>query len=225
MTEEAKKTWNGWPPLVQFPHEPDPKAEFAAVVKRFALEFANSKDESTWWTLKSGVKSSYYFDCRKLTTHSEGLFECIKMLWRAIPIHAVGREFGIEINAIGGPCTGADYLVGALLYNQGRVKSDLRGFGVRPESKDHGKSGLVFGSVLPGDKVVVVEDVTTSGGTLWRAVEAIQEYGCEVVKVISLVDREMGAQGLFASKKIDFYPILTISDLNIEEELEIRGLK
>jgi orotate phosphoribosyltransferase len=224
MTEPENPKWNGWPPLVQFPHEPDPKLDFAAVVKKYALEFANSKDDSTWWTLKSGVKSSYYFDCRKLTTHSEGLFEVIKMLWRVIPIRHAGREYGIEFDAIGGPCTGADYLVGALLYNQGRVKSELRGFGVRSESKDHGNKGLVFGSVLPGDKVVVLEDVTTSGGSLWRAIEAIQDYGCEVVKAISLVDREMGAQGLLASKQIDFYPILTIGDLNIDEELESRGL-
>jgi orotate phosphoribosyltransferase len=217
-------TWNEWPPLLQFPHEPDPKAEFAEIVKEHALEFADSKDESTWWTLKSGVKSAYYFDCRKLTTNAVGLFEVVKILWRVIPIHKVGRELGMEFDAIGGPCTGADYLVGALLYNQGRVKYDMRGFGVRTENKEYGNKERVFGSVRPGDKVVVLEDVTTSGGSLIGAIEAIQEYGCEVVKAVSLVDREMGAQGKLAGMNIDFHPILTIADLNIEEELEKRGL-
>lgn len=193
-------------------------------IKTYALEFADPNDESTFFTLKSGDKSPYYLDCRKMI-HSHGLFDIVKALDQII--------FKEQFDAIGGPCVGVDYLVGAYLHHfrffgkHFTIEKDpkKRGFGVRKEEKGHGKKGLVFGSVLPSDKVIVVEDVTTTGFSLLHAIETIQEYGCTVVQAMTIVDRKMGAEELFALKGVKFVPLVSIDDLEIEEELKKRGLK
>lgn len=200
--------------------------DFIDAVKEHALVFAESPDQSTWFRLKSGLLSSYYINCRKLTTHSDGLFETVKEIWGALYIEDAGRVFRVEFDAFGGPCVGADYIVGAMLYNQGRVKKQLRGFGVRKEAKGHGVNpeSSVFGTVKPGDRVIVIEDVTLTGDTLVRAVDAIVDYGCTVVKALTIVDRQMGAADKMAVRGIEFQPLVTIDQLGIEEELKKRGL-
>ena len=154
--------------------------------------------------LKSGKRSPYYIDLRKITLQSEGLQLITDVLMDAL-------MDGIEtsIDAIGGPCVGADPIVGAALYSE----PDLRGFLVRKDQKDHGIDGLVIGSVTPGDRCVIVEDVTTSGGSLLRACKIIQEFGCTIELVISVVDRNAGAKQLFEDHNIKFSSLFSIDDL------------
>lgn len=175
------------------------------IIKRDALEFGE-------FTLRSGEKTNFYLDLRKVTL-SEGLDIIIQNLHDVLRVKAVGRQFEKPFDAIGGPSIGADPIVSAFLYNQGRVKREMRGFLVRKETKEHGRGDWIIGSVQPGDKVVVVDDVATSGGSLLRACEKIQEYGCEVVQVVAVVDRLAGATKLFREKEIPFDSILTIEDV------------
>ncbi len=158
--------------------------------------------------LASGKASDYYLDCRAVTLSSEGA-------------HLIGSAFcsslaNTEIDAIGGMSLGADPIVGATLAlaNLQRHKP-LNGFLVRKKSKQHGTKQLVEGPVTSGNRVMIVEDVTTSGKSAMRAVKAIREIGCKVLGVISLIDRQEGASEYFHDKKIPFFSILTIDDLKI----------
>jgi orotate phosphoribosyltransferase len=98
------------------------------------------------------------------------------------------------VQAIGGLTLGADPLahaVALISYQKGRP---INSFTVRKEAKEHGTGGLVVGDVRPGDRVVILEDVITTGGSAIQAVTAARDFGLEVTKVIVLVDREEGGK-------------------------------
>jgi len=182
------------------------KNKLAKVVKEQALEFGD-------FTLKSGEKTNFYLDLRKVTLHSTGLDLIIQTLHQALRVQSVGRVFEKPFDAIGGPSVGADPIVSAFIYNQGRVQTPIRGFLVRKETKQHGRGDWIIGSVKKGDKVVIVDDVVTSGGSLLRACEKIQELDCEVIQAVCIVDRLAGGKAAFEEKGIPFMSILTIDDV------------
>ena len=180
------------------------------LVKEFALEFA---PEGEFFTLKSGSKSKFYLDCRKLTLSARGA--------HCITTHLFNELGTVKFEAIGGPCVGADPIVGAFLFQCVLgVRVNMRGFLVRKEEKEHGKAGRIIGSVKPGDRVVMVEDVTTSGGSSLDAIAAVEEFGAKVVSVVSVVDRQAGAMELFAEKGIPFKFLLNLNDLGINPSSE-----
>ena len=180
------------------------------LVKEFALEFA---PEGEYFTLKSGAKSKFYLDCRKLTLSARGA--------HCIANHLFSELGSLKFDALGGPCVGADPIVGAFLFQCVLgVRANMRGFLVRKEEKDHGKAGRIIGSVKPGDNVVMVEDVTTSGGSSLDAIAAVEEFGAKVVQVVSVVDRQAGATELFAEKGIPFKYLLNLDDLGINQNPE-----
>lgn len=188
----------------------DDKKSLINAITTHALEFGD-------FTLKSGQKSNYYLDCRNLTLSSEGLFEIIKSMWGVLYVENVGRVFRTEFDAIGGPSIGADPIVGAFCYNQGRVQNGVRGFLIRKQEKPHGKSGLIIGPVRPKDKVILVDDVASSGQTLADAFDVITDFGCEVIKAITIVDRQEGAETLLAQRGVPWTPLVTIEELRIDE--------
>jgi orotate phosphoribosyltransferase len=178
------------------------KEQIAQIVKANALEYGD-------FTLASGAKSKFYLDCKKITLLSEGIYPITYAFLAALK--------GVQFDAIGGPTLGADPIVGALLFLY-RLRADetpKRGFLIRDKAKDHGKDGLIVGSVKPGDKVVVIEDTTTSGASLMRAADTMVSFGCTVVKALSIVDREAGAADLFAAKKIPFDSLIKLTDLSL----------
>jgi len=179
-------------------------------IKSHSLEFGE-------FQLASGAISNYYLDLRSLALSSDGLFWIVFCLHDLLRVEDAGRSIKTEFDAIGGPCIGADPIVGAFLYNQGRIRNHLRGFLVRKEEKTYGKKSMVIGSVKPGDKVVVIEDVCSTGASLLRACQLIKEHGCEVVQAISVVDRLAGAARLFDACGIPYKSILTIKDLGIDD--------
>ncbi|CAE7860245.1 PYRB [Symbiodinium microadriaticum] len=189
---------------------PVDKQELVDLVKEFALEFA---PEGEFFTLKSGAKSKFYLDCRKLTLSARGA--------HCIATHLYNHLARDRFHAVGGPCVGADPIVGAFLfYAVMGLRPQTRGFLVRKESKEHGKSGRIIGSVRPGDEVVMFEDVTTSGGSSLDAIEAIEDFGAKVVQVVSVVDRQAGATELFAEKGIPFHSLLNLDDLGVNPKQE-----
>lgn len=194
------------------PTIPYHKDNLIRLVKELALEI---KPEGEFFVLKSGAKSKFYLDCRKLTLHDVGLHTIVNGMWDMLCDLKLPVQ--VEIDAIGGPCVGADPIVGGLLYRAGFHNShgDTRGFLVRKEEKDHGKAGRIIGSIKPGDNCLFIEDVTTTGGTSIEAIEAIEAYGAKVCVIFAVVDRLAGASEAFEAKGIPFYPLLTTQDLGI----------
>lgn len=150
------------------------------------------------FTLSSGKKSNIYIDCRKITLHPKGAKLIAKIILEKIK--------GLKVDAIGGLTLGADPITGAVV-----ALSDVPGFIVRKKEKEHGTKQKIEGLLEPGWKVVIVEDVSTTGASALQAIEAVEAVGAKVVKVISVVDREEGA--VQALKSYSFDPIFKKSDL------------
>ncbi len=162
------------------------------------------------FVLASGKRSRYYVDGRTVTLSADGA----KLIGEAILDELSDLE---SVVAIGGLTMGADPIVGATLAVAGRGnRPDLLGFLVRKAAKTHGTGQLVEGPVGPGMSVVIVEDVTTTGGSALQAVSAVEAIGCRVACVITLLDRLEGAIQAFADRGLDFKSLLTIRDLGVE---------
>ena len=136
--------------------------------------------------LASGRDSPYYVDCRPTTFSAEGLALIGEIVFELV------KDLGVE--AIGGLTLGADPIAHAVALTSFLKGQPLNSFTVRKEPKGHGVGRQVEGDVKPGDKVVIVEDVITTGGSTLKAIAAAQEFGLKVVKVIVLVDREEGGR-------------------------------
>ena len=162
------------------------------------------------FTLASGRTSHYYVDGRKVTLSADGA----ALLGEAI----LDRLDGLgAVAAVGGLTMGADPIVGATLAAAGRRgRPDLVGFLVRKAPKSHGTAQLVEGPVEPGSLVVVVEDVTTTGGSALQAVAAVEALGCRVACVLTMLDRLEGAAQAFEARDIPFQALVTIRDLGVE---------
>ena len=172
-----------------------------ALVREKALEFGE-------FTLASGKKARYYLDCRKITLDSQGA-----NLVAAGILDMLGDDLP---DAVGGMAIGADPISAAVITVAGLRGRPLRAFIVRKESKAHGKGRMVEGPVLPGDRVVVVEDVVTTGGSSIRAIEHVEAAGLKVLGVIAIIDRLEGGAEAFAEKGYQLRPLLTIRDFGIE---------
>lgn len=150
--------------------------------------------------LASGRESDFYFDVKPAMLDPEGASLMARLL--LAEIRKVGAEYvgGLEMGAV--PITGA---VCHLSFEQ---DYPVRGFFVRKEAKPHGAKKLVEGltkdETLQGKRVVVVDDVTTTGESAMKAVDACKAAGATVLLVISIVDREEGAQECFKARDIPF---------------------
>jgi orotate phosphoribosyltransferase len=162
------------------------------------------------FTLASGRTSHYYVDGRKVTLSAEGA-----ALIGAGVLDLIADLPGVS--AVGGLTLGADPIVGATLAAAGvRGLGHWRGFLVRKEAKGHGTGKLVEGPLEPLARVVVVDDVATTGGSSLQAAEAVEALGCTVARVVVVLDRLEGAAEAFAARGLDFRPLLTIRDLGVE---------
>ena len=159
------------------------------------------------FTLASGKKASYYLDGKQITLHSEGL--------KLVSEGLLEMLSGVDFQAIGGMSIGADPIIGGVLAAAGARGRDLVGFLVRKESKGHGTQKYVEGPVQPGMKVVIVDDVVTTGGSSLQAIDRVQEFGCEVVQVVAIVDRMEGGAANFAARNLPLKSLLTIQDFGI----------
>ncbi|MFH2054657.1 MAG: orotate phosphoribosyltransferase, partial [bacterium] len=144
------------------------------------------------FVLTSGQKSTYYIDGKLLSLMPDGLNQLAKVILASLD--------GEEVDAIGGMTLGADPIIGAVAafsHEQGRP---LRGLIVRKERSGHGRTKLVEGPLRDGLRVVVIEDVVTTGSSSIKAIAALEEAGCQIVKVIAIVDRLAGGRENFESK-------------------------
>ncbi len=138
--------------------------------------------------LTSGRRSPYYFDGRLVTLDPQGA----RLVGRALL--ALARQDGAT--KIGGPTLGADPMVtAAALSSALDGGAGLSAFIVRKQPKDHGTGGWCAGPAPePGERVAVVDDTLTSGGSLLEAAERVAEVGAEIVGIYVLLDREEGGR-------------------------------
>ncbi len=140
------------------------------------------------FTLASGRQSSLYIDARLTTMSPDGL-----ALVGPAGLAAIERA-GWRADAVGGLTLGADPVAYAVSYASALAGRPVRAFTVRKEAKAHGTGRLIEGPFRAGDRVAVVEDVITTGGSALRAVEAVRAAGGEVAGVLAVVDREEGGR-------------------------------
>jgi orotate phosphoribosyltransferase len=164
------------------------------------------------FTLASGKKASYYLDCRNITLHPQGANVIAAGMLDVI------ESLGDLPDAVGGMAIGADPITAAIVTLAGQRDLPLKGFMVRKEPKGHGTGKQVEGPVESGQRVVIVEDVITSGGSALKAVDAAQQFGLIVERVIGIIDRLAGGQQAFADRGIELVTLTTIRDFGIEPE-------
>lgn len=164
------------------------------------------------FTLASGKKASYYLDCRNITLHPKGANVIAAGMLDAM------QSAGPLPDAVGGMAIGADPITASIITLAGQRDLPLKGFMVRKEPKQHGTGKQVEGPVRPGQRVVIVEDVITSGGSALKAVEAAQEFGLVVERVIAIIDRLAGGEEAFRAKGLELITLSTIRDFGIEPE-------
>jgi orotate phosphoribosyltransferase len=140
------------------------------------------------FVLSSGRTSSLYIDARLTTMSPEGL-----PLIGSLALKAITKEFG-ETDSVGGLTLGADPIAYAIAYASASQARPIRAFTVRKEVKAHGTGRLIEGPYQRGDRVVVIEDVITTGGSALKAVEALKASGATLLGVLALVDREEGGR-------------------------------
>jgi orotate phosphoribosyltransferase len=158
------------------------------------------------FTLASGRVSDLYVDARTTTLSGEGAALIADLLLDLVPTDVV---------AVGGPVTGADPIVGAVVARAHQRGRPLFGFLVRKEPKAHGTGQLVEGRAnLPdGAAVFLIEDTATTGGSLLQAIEKVQATGLRVVGCAVVVDREEGAEERVRTAGIPYTALVRRRDL------------
>jgi orotate phosphoribosyltransferase len=151
-------------------------------------------------TLASGRKSDFYFNLKPTMLDPEGAALLAELTYEALKDDGLDYIGGLEMGAV--PLAGA---VAQLSWLKGHP---IAAFFVRKKPKEHGAKlaveGLARNESLQGKRVVIVEDVTTTGDSALKAVEAVRDAGGEVVLVLTMVDRQEGAVDTFAQAGLTF---------------------
>jgi orotate phosphoribosyltransferase len=155
--------------------------------------------------LTSGRSSNFFIDLKKTMFDPEGASLLADLLFDRIRAE--------DVDYIGGMEAGGIPIV-ATLSMRSWPEKPLKGFFVRKAAKGHGTDQQVDGFIERGSKVVLFEDVTTTGGSAMRAVNQAQHYGCTILKVISVVDRLEGAEENFRAAGIKFEALFTRRDFS-----------
>lgn len=159
-------------------------------------------------TLASGRKSDFYVDGKQTSLHPRGAYLLGKLLFGMLP------RFG-EVDAVGGPTLGADPLATSIALVSSLEGKPLPAFIVRKEAKGHGTKRWIEGqkNLRPGDRVVIVEDVVTTGGSGLLAAEKVESEGYKVVGLLAVVDREEGAREAIRNAGHRFEALFTKTEI------------
>lgn len=165
--------------------------------------------------LLSGKKSNFYFNCKPTTLNSEGMFLIGNLLYELIRKQKAwnlpaGRQ---EIKAVGGLTLGADPVATAIAYTFHIKGEPLESFVVRKEPKKHGTMLWVEGNVKRGDKVLIIEDVITTGSSTIKAIKRARKCGLKVMGVVVLIDRQEGGKEAIEAMNLPFKALLTKEEI------------
>lgn len=161
------------------------------------------------FVLASGQRSSYYIDCRLTTMSAQG-----QVVIGALGLEAI-RARGWAPDAIGGLTMGADPVAYAVAAASAQRPPIIDAFSVRKEAKTHGTGKLIEGNFREGARVVVVEDVITSGGSALQAIAAVKAASGIVLGVLAIVDREQGGREKLEAEGMQVVALTTASRLGL----------
>lgn len=157
------------------------------------------------FTLSSGAKSSYYINCKQVTLRADGALIIGRLFFSLLPE---------DTQAVAGLTLGADPLVSAVSVVSAYHDRPIPALIIRKEPKGHGTKAYLEGpSLAKGSKVVVLEDVVTTGRSAMLAVERLQAAGYQVEQIMALVDRKQGGKELYQSHGLKFKPLFSIEEL------------
>lgn len=152
--------------------------------------------------LTSGRRSSYYIDVKRAYTEPSILEEIVRAVSVIVRKEGVDRVAGVPVGAL-------PIVVGVSL------KLSIPFLIVRKEKRSHGTGGRIEGTLQEGERVIIIDDVATSGGSVFNAVDAIRKKKCICDKVIVVVDRCEGAREFLAGKEVELISLATVYDLGI----------
>jgi len=187
------------PPTSEISELRHKRERLLAIIHRQSL----LQNENFW--LASGGSSNFFFDMKRTMFDPEGAALLADLLFDAIAAE--------EVDYIGGLETGAIPIVAALCARSWPARP-IKGFFVRKENKGHGTDQRIDGLLERGSNVILFEDVTTTGGSAMQAVDQARQFGCKIVKVVSLVDRLEGAEENFREAGIRFESLFTWRDFS-----------
>jgi len=165
-------------------------------------------DREKGFKLASGEVSPFYVDCRALMAHPEARRLVAQLAYGALTDIEFDCLGGLELGAIPIAITISDFACAAPHQRLWRT------FVVRKQAKDHGLGKLIEGSIRPGDRALIVDDVLTSGGSLLKAVGVAREAGLRVDHALVIVDRqEQDGKTRVERDRIQLTSLLTIQDL------------
>ena len=156
------------------------------------------------FTLSSGKKSDHYFEGKRLTLSPEGAYQIGKAVFEEL--------IQLDVDAVGGLAMGAFPIITAVAVISHQERRPIPSFIVREQPKEHGTRRKIEGHLEEGSRVAIVDDVITTGGSVTKAIEAVEAANCKVVKVIVIVDRHEGGsdylkdQGYDLTALIDLWP-------------------
>jgi orotate phosphoribosyltransferase len=190
-------TLNPLPALPSYPAYLADKAELLALLKTHSFKTGH-------FTLASGKTSSFYLDCRMTTLHGRGSYLIGRLLAPLVQ--------QLNADAVGGMSMGADPLVSAITVRSADLGHVLNGFLVRKATKAHGTGRQIEGHLAPWMRIVLVEDVVTTGTSTLQAIEAVRRYAPQVTiaGVLALVNRHEGGAEAFAQQGVPMQALFDI---------------
>jgi orotate phosphoribosyltransferase len=161
------------------------------------------------FTLTSGKKATYYVDLRKVS-----LDHRVAPLIGQVMLDLIAEV--PDVRAVGGMTMGADPVATAILHQGAARGLAYDAFVVRKEPKDHGRGRQVEGPDLAGQRVIVLEDTSTTGGSPLAAIEALVRVGAEIAAVAVVVDRNTGARERIEAAGYRYLAAIGLADLGLE---------
>jgi orotate phosphoribosyltransferase len=155
--------------------------------------------------LVSGRMSQFYINCKPTTLHPRGMFLVGHLMFEAIKDK--------DVSAVGGLTFGADPIAVATAFASELGGKPIKAFSIRKTQKDHGIVKWIEGDITPGERVVIIDDVATTGGSTIKAIERARAEGMEVVKAVILVDRQEGGLENIRQHVEDVAAIITRDEL------------
>ncbi len=179
------------------------RESLAALLRERSLKFGD-------FQLASGQRSPYYIDARKTTMSARGQLLVGRMGLAAI------RAAGWNPRSVGGLTLGADPVAYAISRASSEAPPEIEAFSVRKAAKEHGTGRRIEGNFEPGNRVVVVEDVITTGGSTLQAIEAVRTEGGEVLGVVAVVDRgQGGVEAIGRGARLEVVVLTTTIELGL----------
>ncbi len=190
------------------PKSPSLKQELLSLLFEKAFQYS----DQPIFQLASGRTSRYYIDCKKVTLDPYGAYLVGRLIFDRIK--------ALKPQGIGGLTLGADPIAQAVSLVSYLHRQPIPAFVIRKAPKDHGSSALgggsggwIEGNLRKGSRVVVVDDVVTTGGSTLKAIERLKAHGCRILQVLAIVDRHEGGAEAIAAQGLKLEPLFTIDDL------------